>query len=390
MRTDDASSNENYPDYSIPEGVEQIWLHLNYSLPSLTMLLATFTITDTDGDLSDLLRRNYPSERFETRIHVPGRLGGLRGRLPWSRPREYRVRSRLRSADDNKAHAANGVIGTYEQACLAWLSRYFPGRFSLEERDRRPVVRLLATENQAPFRGEPRWLLPAGLGRWLHIWRSPEYPDWAFDLSSSSLPHIAPRPYVATAAMARCNAIANRGEGGASPSNRQVALSFHELHSTLVVRWTQACLLESLTDRLGELRDRSATRRRLRRPVRQARELDGYLLGEGLDVATITQDILRLAEDVETFSWGFPEYHEDTSGHPPGVVGSDSTLGENLRQMLIVLAERLAADTGRTTRNVIASAQLRQAISNTRLQRTVLALSLIALVVAVIGLGVAL
>jgi hypothetical protein len=48
-------------------------------------------------------------------------------------------------------------------------------------------------------------------------------------------------------------------------------------------------------------------------------------------------------------------------------------------------AKQLAQDSAATTANVRASAELRQAISNTRLQRQVLALAVIAIIVSVLG-----
>jgi hypothetical protein len=52
-------------------------------------------------------------------------------------------------------------------------------------------------------------------------------------------------------------------------------------------------------------------------------------------------------------------------------------------------AARLAADTENTTGNIRSSAELRQAIANTLLQRTVVFFSVVAVVVAVIGLVLA-
>ena len=52
-------------------------------------------------------------------------------------------------------------------------------------------------------------------------------------------------------------------------------------------------------------------------------------------------------------------------------------------------ATRLAADTANTDGNLRASAELRQAIANTRLQRIVVVFTIVALVVAVLSLVVA-
>jgi hypothetical protein len=147
-------------------------------------------------------------------------------------------------------------------------------------------------------------------------------------------------------------------------------------------------LLSVYGDGLGDLRDRAGGRPMLRRPVQEAKKLDQYLIGDGLDSATITADIRLLTDDLKQFRWGVPEYTEDLEGYSP-----DLREKQELREFVPVLcswlrnqANRLSEDTATTTGNIRASAELRQAIANTRLQRPTLLLSLAAAVIAVISL----
>ena len=139
----------------------------------------------------------------------------------------------------------------------------------------------------------------------------------------------------------------------------------------------------------------SARHRRLRQvfettPFRRG-SLDRYLMRDGLDTATLTGDIEVFTRDPVRFGWNVPEYEEFTEHmHPPPGQAPPST-----GSYLTMLCERLAR-TGCTPRERRAakpqgqlwkaSAELRQAIANTQLQRVVLTFSAAAVIVAVVSL----
>jgi hypothetical protein len=146
-------------------------------------------------------------------------------------------------------------------------------------------------------------------------------------------------------------------------------------------------LLDVYAGRLAELRDKAGVRRHLPRAVRSARELDNYLIRDGLDAATITSDLEALTRDLTYFRWGVPEFVEDRHCLPEGrqetqPVDYVPTLCASIREQ----AARLATDTITTTGNIRASAELRQAVANTTLQRFILVLSVAATIIAVISL----
>lgn len=122
--------------------------------------------------------------------------------------------------------------------------------------------------------------------------------------------------------------------------------------------------------------------------MQEALRLDQYLIGDGLDSATITADIHLLTDDLAQFRWNVPEYSEDLEDYPPQLRGKREPreFVPALCNWLRDQANRLSEDTATTTGNIRASAELRQAISNTRLQRTTLLLSLAATVIAIISL----
>ena len=126
--------------------------------------------------------------------------------------------------------------------------------------------------------------------------------------------------------------------------------------------------------------------------MRQGRDLDRYLIGDGLDASTAVSDLGVFTEDLTRFRRGVPEYTEYVEGYPEPVRSRSepSELVPSLRERLRAQAETLARDTAAATANIRASAELRQAIANTRLQRVILFLSGLAIAVAVISLIVAL
>lgn len=369
-------------DPTLPPEVEEAWAYLFVPTPSVTVLVTTFALADEAGDLSQLLRTDYQTEMYDVRVIIPGLLGRIRAHISWSRPKKYRVSYSSRFAADKKQQACDSLIAGYEEACQKWLAARFPGTFSTASLASRPLIRLLLTKKTVPFDvGRPRWLSPPRLAFDLDVWRSTSPPGWAIKLNSGT----PARLFTATVAARRRDVALEHAPEDQGESTPSVIAQFALHQSTLVARWAIACLLSLYTDRLAVLRDRPV-RRRVRRPVREALNLDSYLLGDGLDASTVTADVSDLTENPAYFAQGLPAYVEDVG----------NTLQRTPQQLVPWLLDRikhrglgLERDADVSTRNISASAGLRQAISNTRLQRTTLLLTSIAIAIAVISLFVA-
>jgi hypothetical protein len=377
---------DGFHDAALPESVEAVWLHLSYTTPSLALLVATFTITEEDGDLSALLRKDYRTTPLDVRVRVYGRGAALRQKCPWARPARHGFRYTISRAEDQKRLACEAVIRRHEEACTRWFADRFRGRFAANPNSR-PVMRLMFTQEQVPFKERKAWLRPVGLSDSLEVWRSTEteLPGWALVLSR--WPYRHEQPVVMVAARRR-DAAEEPTAGESGESNWYLTQRFADDQAPLAARYAMTSLLSVYGDGLGDLRDRAGGRPMLRRPVQEAKKLDQYLIGDGLDSATITADIRLLTDDLKQFRWGVPEYTEDLEGYSP-----DLREKQELREFVPVLCSwlrnqtnRLSEDTATTTGNIRASAELRQAIANTRLQRPTLLLSLAAAVIAVISL----
>lgn len=375
---------DGHHDSELPPGVDAVWLHLSFVTPALAMVVATFTITESAGDLSGLLRRDYRTRHFDTRVRVYGPLGDLRARLPWARPARHGIGYSVSRAEDQKRRACQAMIRAHEEACSRWFFARFPGRFSAARSEDRPVTRMLFTTKQVPYAERHPWLRSVGLEFALPLWRSTERDGWW--LSSDRWPHHDER-HVTTLAARRADAAEPPSAGESGESNWDLTQRFGSDQAPLAARLAIPALLDIYAARLAGLRDRAGVRRLLSRPVRDARTLDDYLSRDGLDAATVTSDLELFTRDLTTFRWDVPEFTEYREHL--GVATPKRTEVEYLPALRIEIREqaaRLASDTTNTTGNIRASAELRQAIANTRLQRFVFGLSVCAIVVAIIGL----
>jgi hypothetical protein len=126
--------------------------------------------------------------------------------------------------------------------------------------------------------------------------------------------------------------------------------------------------------------------------VRAALDLDRYLIGDGLDAATVASDVASFAGDPQNFPADLRAYPEYLEPFPESARAANPP-----REMMVWIqeglqerAERLERDTSAATENIRASAELRQAIANTRLQRFVVPLTFLTLIAAVVTLIVTL
>lgn len=372
-----------HQDPDLPTGVNAVWLHVSYVTPALAMVVATFTLTEEAGDLSDLLREDYRTRNFDVRIRVYGRYGDLRARIPWSRPARQGIGYKVSRAEDQKRNAWQALIREHEEACSRWFVAKFPGRFAAASPETRPVIRMIFTKQQVPYEERHPWLRPGGLDVAFPLWRSTEPTGWW--LSDNRWPDRDGR-HVLTLAAKRADAARERTDGVSDDSNWYLTQRFGSDQAPLAARHAITALLSLYADRLGGLRDKAGVKRFLRRPVRAGRELDDYLIRDGLDAATVTSDLELLTRDLTIFRWAVPEFTEERAHLPQPLNRDPVEYVPSLCAAIREQAARLASDTATTTGNIKASAELRQAIANTTLQRFIVALSVIATIIAVVSL----
>ncbi len=386
VRRPGAFGFENF-DPELSEGIDAIWLYVFYPTPSLTLVVATFTLTEASGDLSQLLRTDYHTSAVDVRVHVPGRLGKIRSLIPWTRPATRSLWYTILRADDHKRLACETLITAREKACWKWMTDKFPGGFSAEAMIDRPTTRLIFTEGQVPFKRGPIWLSSLGLGIAPDVWRSTEERGWAIRFS--------PRPgqdgTSVVAATRRMDAAKSPGGDLSGDTNWYLTQRFADEQSSLVARWAIMRLLSLYTDRLAALRDQASKPPTATRPVRDARALDRFLMRDGLDASTITSDLEDFTKHLEHFRFGVPEYTEDLEIYPEATRTRrpQNQLLPRMLEGLQAYARQLGRNMTATITNISASAGLRQAIANTIVQRRLLILTVVAIAIAILGVIVA-
>ncbi len=365
-----------------PEGIDVINVDLYFVQPSFTVLIATFALADQAGDLSGVLRSDWSSDG---RVSVLGRFGWARSRLPWSRPPERLVSAPDWQPSRRKRQVFEEQIRERETIGWNWLAGRFPGRFCRVDAALRPSVRVLTTKEAAPFADDYRWLGPPDLRFRSDLWRPTTSPDWFLQISDWP----RDRQATATAAVRRAPREASAGQDAGLYSPQQMALQFGSGHSMLVALWATSCLLSLYADELALLRDRAGRRLRHRWPRRQLRSalaFDSYLIGDGLDASTVASDVAAFTEDPDNFATDLRAYPEYLDPFPEAarVANPPRELTAWMREGLQESAKRLEQDTSAATENIKASAELRQAIANTRLQRVVVPIAILTLIAAVI------
>jgi hypothetical protein len=262
---------DGFNDAALPESVEAVWLHLSYATPSLALLVATFTITEEAGDLSALLRQDYQTTPLDVRVRVYGRGAALREKCPWARPVRHGLWYTISRAEDQKRLACEAVIRRHERACSRWFADRFPGTFAAKPNSR-PVMRLMFTREQVPFKEQKAWLRPVGLSNNIEVWRSTETELSGWALVLNRWPY-RDEQHIVTVAARRRDVAREPVEGESGESNWYLSQRFADYQAPLAARYAITSLLSLYSDGLGDLRDRAGGRPKLRRPVQEALKL---------------------------------------------------------------------------------------------------------------------
>jgi hypothetical protein len=371
-----------------PEEYDAVNIDLYFLQPSFTVLIATFAIADNAGDLSKVLRADYTSSDYAS---VTSPLGWARSRIPWSRTTETVMTVPVSQPSVRRRQAFEDLITEREVSCWEWLVDRFPGRFCGEDSALRPSFRVLTTKESSPYVDDHKWLNPPDLRFRSYLWRPTTSKNWFLQVSDW------PRNLqtTATAATRRLPREATSSDDANLCSPQQMAMQFASGHSAVIARWATSCLLSLYADELADLRDRAGRRPKRwspRRHVRDALDLDRYLIGDGLDAATVAPDVASFAKDAQNFATDLRAYPEYLEPFPESARAANPPreLMAWIQEGLLERAEKLEKDTSAATENIRASAELRQAIANTRLQRIVVPLIFFTLVAAVVTLIVTL
>lgn len=363
-------------DPTLPSCVDAVHLTLHHVAASVDVLVATFVLVDDAGDLSEELRTDYRTFAEDFRIRARG-FARVTCHLPWARPNIGYGYSFVPAAEA-KARAVDKRLDELATSCRQWLDRALPGRFALEVQEERPAVFVLVADGLTPYSEEAGPLSPIGARPHARdVWTSLASDGWYGSFGSG----IGPRRSRVTW-LARRDALPGTRDSRSDEEARQnwhVGARFHEEQGPLFSWWGLWRLLNAYEKSLAKYRDTSgASARRLARPVKQARELDRLLTTDGMEVATVCYDVKQDLPSVDYLRALAPDYSEL---RPWPQERAPARLLDGLHRNLQTLADELPLRSEVVLANARASAELRQAVSNTRLQRVILAISTAALVI---------
>jgi hypothetical protein len=367
-----------FADPNVPAGVDAIWLTVFTPLPSVTQLVATFVFDEEAGDLTRYLRADYETEVHSIRVHVRGPLGKIRSRVPWSRPRSGSFNHGIWLPDMQQRIAAQSLIELHEDRCCRWLAKMFPGAYATVSASGRPVTRVLLTEGTEPLTGNIAPLRAVDLNPSGLIWKGgDEGVGWRMSVTrrdGDDSSHV-----VIAAARRRDTSDPIEGPRADQETNWYIVQRFHSDQGSILSILALERLLVDFGNALRDLRDRSA---RFAQPVRSANNLSRYLIGRGMDTALVAGDVQRYSDSRDSLHQA--RYVEDWSRLPvPPNIPSPADLIQTTWEGVTQYADRLGKEVDIMVSTLDAYSNLRQAATNTILQRWVIGFTILALVISV-------
>lgn len=363
----------------LPHGIRAVLPRLVSLTPSLTAMLACFVLDEEAARaLNEPLRRDYTTyikkrrySPWDLALYFAGRKHGIFG-------------GTVHSPDIQRRDQSSAALAKAETRCSDWVSQHLPGTFTQEEhRGVHPTAVLVVTDNLEPLTSavdDIRAFDGIGLNRSFRAWKTHEFPGVRLRVRDS-WDEDALRLLFA----GRRSDIAPHRPGYHDPeSDWTLAQHANDFIPGLLSRWALSCLLDGFNHRLSELRDRTASDlghapvRELRQPRRLART-------ELLDLQVATADIEALAGSDSWYRYDVIEpVDADERGRPrPDLVPS-------MQEFQLHRSQRLQEDVQRLLTSLSLSAEMTQTISNIRVQRLLVLLTIASVLAALAAVAVTL
>lgn len=370
-----------FHDRHLPAGVEAVEISRHSPVPSLTVIVAAFSITAAAGDLTPLLRRDYPTTRSTVEVDVPGALGSALSRFGWYRPKVYSPFLEDARPAEQRTRACEQFMADVELGCTRWLSSRFAGYYArADTAGGRPSARCLITDLD-PFPADAaaaRRLQAVGLSEAQHSWQAYYGPEQRWERIPWWLTESPPQQgRGATLTVAR--QVDDFEESHDYSTSWVIGHNFRFDHAPLVARWAVRPTLMTYAHTLAQVRDSTW---RHRRSVASARHLTRYMAEDGIDIATVSAEIIGWPVDRARLG---KDYRRPD---PPDVAHAqdwdDRSFGEAAWQQTVSTAAGLRDNYTAVVSVISSFAQLRQSTTNTNLQRAAVVIAVVALIVAVL------
>jgi len=363
----------------LPPGVKAALPVLMSLTPSLTAFMIVFLLDDdTAASLQTPLRAEFQT------ITRPDPLF-----RPWHIVRHVLMNGELRlghsilQPDSLRRETVRSQVQQIESGCVQWVKDRLPGAFASLPDLKSPTAILLVTEKVQPLSKDSRNIKAfhgLAIDRDYDAWESDEWPGARLVLPRSWNDEGSRMVF----ACRRHDAFPDSAGYHDITSNWTIAQRADNLIGGLLSRWAITCLLDGYHHTLSALRDRTALNRRYRtiRDLKALRTLSNTTL---YDIGASAQEIFEFADSDHLYSYNVMEMsylREGSGGKQALLSGLKSAQGRRARQL-----QRDATLLQSTLAN---SNNLSQTISNIRIQRLVVFLTLISIGVALWALAVSL
>lgn len=363
----------------LPEGVTAALPVLMSVTPSVTAFVIAFLMEDDTADLLDEpLRASFSTAARRDPLFRPWhvvryvfRNGSVRFGHSIHHPdmiRRDRVKSSMREL---------------ERECVNWVRGHLPGAFAALAGASLPTATLFVTEQVQPLTEEAREIRAfdgLAIDRDYDAWESDEWPRARL---------VLPRSWDGEGsrlvfACRRRNAFPDQPGYPDPNSNWTIAQRADDLVRGLLSRWSLTCLLDGYHERLSALRDRTA-RDGGYRPVHDLKQLRSLARTALYDITACAQEIEEFVESDSAYRHGVLEmaYAREVRGERPDLLAG-------LRSSQRMRAQQVRRESGLLQSTLSTSNDLSQTISNIRIQRLVVLLTVVSIAIALWAVSLAL
>lgn len=363
-------------DLSFPKGfgLASTW-EMDF-IPSLILVLTSFSVDESKTDLTDQLYGGAIVIPRKYRLLVLGPFGNIRRNIPWSRPKSYRHQTEEEAISVVRTRRISEIVEKETQRARTWFCKYFKGFLAEGKADERISYPFFATTSKDPFTS-PEGSWPSGILDYdFNIWDSTNPVGWRLNTSD----HFLGITGVPAIFAGRLDTIQKLGISESEDcSNERIMSEFLE-NNLEVIQWLAVLrILEIYADRLANLRDGRHKLRSIRSRLFRYSRLKRFLEGDALDIASITNEIRRRIDEPNFSKMSSPKYEQVVI---PGSAASSVTkeLESELVRNVHFRALTLNEDYENVIGNLRSATELRQSISIFRIQLLLLGITFATLV----------
>jgi len=283
------------------------------------------------------------------------------------------------SPDIKRREAVEAKLQSLEDECTKWVNKHMPGGFSSIPKSQAPTAALLLTEQVKPLSEEARSVEAfegLELNRDFNTWESEEWPAVRLTIPSS---YEKVRNSLVFACR-RDEAFPDEPGYPGSESNSTIAQRANRNVHGILSRWSITCLLKSYHQELSRLRD-SVAQDRNYRPIRDLKELRSLARTMLYDIGACAPEIIDFTEANIRYQNGVLEmtYVRDIQGGKPALL-------DNFKSAQKERAQQVQREASLLQTMLSTSNDLSQTITNIRIQRFLLALTVLSICIAAFAL----